>query len=265
MKKYIPTIIFASFVVALGWSCVKSNPTVASTSSTNSYAFIKVSDFSPNFRGIVGNRDSFNIYVNNVKLTGAFLSYGLTYPTASNLYAAVPAGTVSIKLSAIGVNGLAGTFGADSTVVATITKTLTAGGYYSFIMTDSLLTATDSKQIFVQDNFTRTDTTHFTVRFAHTILADTAGKNVDVYSNRLGANMFSNISPGTVTTFTSQPYNIITDTLIVRRAGTSFELARLTTASIPFARERAYTVIYKGTAALTTGAKARSLISYPNQ
>jgi hypothetical protein len=131
-------------------------------------------------------------------------------------------------------------------------------------MTDSVLTATESKQIFLQDNFVLSDTTHFTIRLAHTILNDTIGKNIDVYSMRLGANMFSNVSPGTVTPFVSEPYNFISDTLIVRRAGSPFELARLSTVAVPIARQRAYTLVYKGTP-VSTGTKPRSLVFFANQ
>jgi len=259
MKKFIPVIMIAAFCTAgLMWSCSKKQDLLASTTGTDGFAFVKIAQFAPNFRGALNTKDSFNIYVNNAKLNGPFLTYGLLFPTVSNLYAAVPAGAVTFKISV--VNALS----VDSIVVKSFDKTLTAGGYYSFFMTDSLVNANDSKQIFVQDNFTRTDTTHYNIRFAHTILADTAGKNVDVYSNRLAANIFSNISPGTVTNFMSEPYNFVADTLIVRRAGTAFELARISTVATPIARERAYTLVYKGTP-VATGTKPRSLTYYPNQ
>ena len=259
MRKNILIIIVACCLTGLMWSCSKSSDNTAATIGTDGYAFLKVSQFAPNFRGVFNNRDSFNVYVNNAKFTGAYLTFNSTYPTVSNLYATVPAGASTIKLLVVGTTGL------DSVVVATLNKTFTAGGYYSLLITDSILNVSDSKQIFVQDNFVRSDTTHYTIRFAHTILSDTAGKTVDVYSNRLKTNIFSNISPGTVTPFVAEPYNFISDTLIVRRSGTNFELARVPTVATPLARERAYTLSYKGLPATTTGTKARSLVYYPNQ
>ncbi len=259
MKKYIfITSIAACCMTLLVWSCSKKDDATAPTTSPNGNAFIKISQYAPNFRQTFNNRDSFNIYINNVKVNGTFLTYGSVYPSVADLYAAVPAGAAAIKISIVGVNSL------DSVVVSTINKTLTAGNYYSFIITDSVLNTNESKQIFLQDNFVRSDTSHFTVRFVHAILNDTTGKNVDVYSTRLASNVFSNISPGTVTPFISEPYNLISDTLIVRRAGSPFELARISTVATAINRERAYTLVYKGTP-LAAGNKPRSLVYFANQ
>ena len=249
------------FAIVL-WSCHDKLELVAPTSGTDGQAFIKFAQVSPSFRQVLNNRDSFNIYVNGAKLNGSFLTYGSIFPSTSNLYAAVPAGTIAIRIT---VNGVATP---DSITLATFTKTMTAGSYYSFMISDSLLNSADAKQIFVEDKFAITDTTHYTVRFAHTILNDTLGKNVDVYSMRLAANMFSNISPGTITPFASEPYSLLADTIIVRRAGTNFELTRYATNNatngILFARQRAYTLLYKGTSG-TTGTKPRTLSNIVNQ
>ena len=99
----------------------------------------------------------------------------------------------------------------------------------------------------------------------HAVLNDTLGKNVDVYSTRLNANIFSNIAPGTTTAFVSEPYNFVSDTIIVKRAGINFELARISTVATPIQRQRAYTLIYKGNAANTTAPKGRSLSYFTNQ
>jgi len=261
MKKNITYIIILVGTLGLLWSCSKNLEKVAPTSSPDGFAYIKIAQYSPNFRQVVNGRDSFNVYVNGVKLNGAFLTYGSIFPATTNLYAAVPPGSPqSIRITVNGVTT------PDSVTLVTFTKTLVAGSYYSFLITDSLLTANESKQIFMEDKFSITDTSHFTIRFAHTILNDTLGKNVDVYSKRLAANMFSNISPGTVTTFITQPYNLVSDTLIVRRAGTTFDLATLLPAnSIAFARQRAFTLLYKGIPNVTTGTKGRSLVAFYNQ
>ncbi len=257
MKKNNSIILMATCIAGLLSSCSRELDHVAPTAGTDGLAFIKIAQFSPSFRQVLNGRDSFNVYVNGTKLNGTFLTYGSYFPSTTNLYAAVPAGPQSIKIT---VNGITTP---DSMTLATVTKTLTGGSYYSFIMTDSLLNANESKQIFVTDNFVRTDTTHYTVRFVHAILNDTVGKNIDVYSPRLGANMFSNVSPGTVSAFVTEPYTLLTDTLIVRRAGGTFELARLP--AVVFARERAYTLVYKGQPGATTGTKPRSLGIYNNQ
>ena len=260
MKKNISYILLLASAIVLLGSCSEKLELVAPTASPDGYAFIKFSHFAPNFRQVTNGRDSINVYVNEFKINGAFMTYGSLFPSANNLYASVPAGTPqSIRITVNGVTT------PDSITLATYTKTMVAGSYYSFIFTDSLLTANESKQIFVQDKFVISDTNNFTIRIVHGILNDTLGKTVDVYSTRLGTNMFSNVSPGTISAFITQPYNFVADTLIVRRPGSLFRLATLSTASIPFNRQRAYTLMYKGTPNLTTGAKARSLVTFNNQ
>ena len=258
MKKNILIILIFACTTGLIWSCKKKLELVAPVSGTSGLAYLKIADFATSFRLAVNGSDSFNVYVNGVKVNGAFLTYGSIFPTISNLYAGVPAGPQSIRIS---VNGKVTP---DSITLASFNKTLTEGSYYSFIITDSLLKGDESKQIFVQDNFARTDTTHYTLRFVHAILNDSVGgvKNVDVYSTRRAANIFSNIAPGTVTAFTTLPYTLANDTLIVRRPGFLYPLATLNT--VVFARERAYTLVYKGQPGTTTAPKGRSIITYTN-
>jgi len=258
MKKYIAFITTLSFAVGILSSCHDKPELIATTSAPDGVAYVKVGDFAPNFRTVFGNKpDSFNVFVNNQKISGSYLSYGGLYPTTTNLYAAVPAGAVTIKMTQ-------GITNPDSVTLISLNKTLTAGAYYSLLVTDSVQTAGEPKQIFVQDNFSRVDTLHYMLRFAHTILTDTAGKNVDVWSQRLKTNIFSNIAPGTVTAFTTQPYFYVADTFSVRRAGTTNELTKLSTLALPIGRERAYTLVYKGTSDAAS-TKPRSLVYYNNQ
>src|SRR5882757_4987537 len=156
MKKYIFNTL--AFCIAAGvlWSCTK-NDEISPVTGIDGLAYVKIAQFSPNFRQVTTGRDSFNVYVNNVKVNGPVISYGTFYPTISNLYAAVSPGIKQFRFSFNGVNTI------DSSTFAYFSKTLTAGSYYSLILTDSLLTGTDSKQIFVQDNFVRTDTLHYSI------------------------------------------------------------------------------------------------------
>jgi len=263
MKKNIFLVLILASMGGFMWSCSKQTTTpldiVATTNSVSTNAFIKIVHYAPTFRLATNNADSINLFLNGTKLNGTFLTFGSMYPSTTNLYAAVPAGVTSLKISTNGV------LTPDSIAVVSMSKILEAGKYYSLIITDSILNPSSSKQIFTQDNFVLSDTNTFTLRFIHAILNDSAGKNVDIYSTRRASNIFSNISPGTVTDFTAQPYNFVTDTIIVRRAGGSFELGRLTTASNPLARQRAYTLVYKGTPGTTTAPKGRALITYANQ
>ena len=262
MKKNISLIlILAASISGLLWSCSKQTAMdhVAGTNSPTGSAFLKIVHYAPAFRLATNKSDSVNIFLNDVKLNGSFLTFGSMFPSTTNLYAAVPAGVTSLKISTTGI------LTPDSIAVVSMSKILEPGKYYSLIITDSVLNASPTKQIFTQDNFFISDTSTFTMRLVHAILNDTTGKNIDVYSTRRASNIFSNISPGTVTDFTVQPYNFITDTIIVRRAGGSFELARLSTAANPLARQRAYTLVYKGTPSTTTAPKGRALLTYANQ
>ena len=257
MKKNIARFILLSLgLPALLLSCAKQLDKVGLITPVDGFAYIKIGQYSPGFRNLLNGRDSFNVYVNGNKINGTFLTYGSLFPTASNLYAAVPTGNQLIRLTVNGVNT------PDSISLIGFTKNLVPGAYYSFFLTDSLFSTDASKQMFVQDNFIRSDTLHYTVRLVHAIPNDFGG-NIDVYSYRLGANMFSNISPSSTTPFVSEPYTLTLDTLSVRRAGTLTELYKYT--SVIFARERAYTLVYKGMPLLTTGSKPRSMTSFFNQ
>src|SRR5258705_311885 len=98
MKKYISIILILSCTIGLIWSCSKKIDLVSPTTSPDGFAFIKIAQFSPNFRQAFNNRDSFNISVNNIKLNGSLLTYGSIYPVAANLYAAIPARELLLHL-----------------------------------------------------------------------------------------------------------------------------------------------------------------------
>jgi hypothetical protein len=264
MKKYISIIIIMfAFAIGLIWSCNKKVDLVAPVSGVDGLAFLRVMHVSPNFRAIQNKPDSFNVYVGTNKVNGALFTYNSAFPAATmnnNTYAGVPSGSQQIRFSLQGVNNI------DSLTTISLQKDLEAGKYYTLFITDSLKNQQDPTKIWVNDiNFLPTDTTQYRIRFAHMILNDTAGKKVDVYSYRQAANIFSNISPGTVTDYLSIPATLFKlDTISIRRAGTSFELARSNNGS-PYGKVRLYTILFKGNPGSTTGTKARSAIVYNNR
>jgi hypothetical protein len=260
MKKYFSLLIFITAGLLIISACKKDF-----TKFTNEplfigdQAFLRVMHVSPNFRAVQNKPDSFNIYVGANKINGSLFTYNGAFPATainSNTYAAVPSGSQAIRLSLQGVNNI------DSVTIMQLDKNLEAGKYYTFFITDSLKAQQD--RIWVNDiNFLPTDTSQFKVRFAHMILNDTAGKKVDVYSFRQAANIFTNISPGTVTDYVAIATPSIIDTISVRRTGTGFELARLN--GVSYVKTRLYTILFKGSPGLTTGTKARSVIVYNNR
>jgi hypothetical protein len=253
MKKNISIILLFAFTFGLLSSCEKKLTYVDPSSTTDGLAFIKVIDASPNFRQVFKGSDSFNIYVNGLKVNGGQLSYNSIFPTATNLYAGVPAGPQSIRVT---VNGKVNP---DSITLLSVNKTLDAGSYYSFIITDEALGSNEARQMFLKDNFALTDTSHFTLRFIDAVLNDATP--VDVYSINNAANIFTNISPGTTTAFSSFNYNLTSDILSIRVAGTLTEITKVTGAVLT--RSRAYTLLYKGSS-VGTGTKARTAIVYAN-
>src|SRR5438045_9120805 len=76
------------------------------------------------------------------------------------------------------------------------------------------------------------------------ILNYSVGKTVDVYSYRQAGNIFSNISPVTLTDFLAVNTPTTLDAISICRSGTGFELARIS--GISFVKMRAYTLLYKG-------------------
>jgi hypothetical protein len=253
MKKNLPILILFVFAVGLLCSCKKKLETLASISTTENLSFLKIIDAAPSFRQVLNGRDSFNVYVNGVKVNGSFLTYGSSFPTTSNLYVGVPAGPQSIRIT---VNGV---LTPDSITLGSFNKTLESGAYYSFIITDSVLKGNDAKQMFIRDNFTLTDTSHFTLRFINAVLNDPG--SVDVYSYRNAANIFSNIPAATVTPFMIFPYTLLSDTLSIRTAGTTTEIVRINGAV--FTRSRAYTLLYRGL--LGSATKPRTYTLYGNE
>ena len=289
MKKYslFSIIIVAATFITLS-ACkrdfiIKTTPTIADSS----FAYLKLVDIAPYFRQVTGAADSINVFINGVKLNGPALSYNSLFPisinvssTATNLivnsYLAVTPGQQTIKLS------VAGVVNPDSIPIVSFTKNLVAGRMYSLLITDSIKSARDSAQIFVQDFWPAPAAGFINLRLAHGVLNDTAGKLVDVFSYAKGTTILSNVKPGQVTGFTSIGYNFQTpDTFYITRplpvqtpalspytpVSQRTVLAKLlftpiSTGAVP---QRTFTLYFKGDGNLTSGTKARSLASYINQ
>jgi Domain of unknown function (DUF4397) len=268
MKK--STIVFALILLAVltgAFSCKRNMPLKdpANTPSGGS-AFISLIDVSPNLDSILkGHADTFNVLFNGTKVTGytsgtsPVMTFGGIYPLSGTAvgYAAIPAGAQTIEF-ANGVNTL------DSTVLATFHETLTPNSYYSFIVTDSVLSNRDSSRIFIRDTLMPVTPGFYNMRFVNAALNDTAG--VDIWSARNNANIFSNVKPGTILGFSPFASNwALSDTLFCRRAGTQIGLDTLSTQT--FYNLRTYTLIYKGNALnnVKTNTKRRHLIVYTNK
>jgi len=301
MKKFLAAI-FIIIGSLLFVTCKKSGKFEGKPLPVENNAFLRIVHVAPNFATALGVADNFHIYTNDMKLNGPAFVYATTtanlsdttppnstlatYPTTvtafpvqalnTDTYVAIAAGAMNLRFSVIGKNLV------DSVTFVTLPLVLGRQSYYTLFITDAIRSGQTPPQIMTQDVFAKPDTAQYGLRFAHMVLNDTAGKNVDVYSTKQGTTIYSNIAPGTVTPFAyykiSPTIPSIPDTIIIRRAGTLNELTRYPpnkvgvkpiTSSIGAPsytnNQRVYTVIYKGNASVTTGAKARSLIWINNR
>jgi hypothetical protein len=302
MKKYFQLLLLATGSLVLITSCKKSEKDEAKRLPVTNNAYLRIVHVAPNFATALGVADNFHLYINDTRINATALVYATTtanlvdaappnatlatYPTTvtaypaqtlnTDTYAAVAAGTETIRLSLVGKNLV------DSLTFVKLPVSLGAGQYYTLFITDNIRDGQTAPQILSQDLFSKPDTGKYSIRFAHMVLNDTAGKTVDVYSTKQAATIYSAVAPGTVTAFSTFLINptipSIPDTIIVRRAGTLNELTRYppnkvgvkpitsTIGAVSYPNsQRVYTIIYKGNASVTTGAKARSLVWINNR
>lgn len=258
-NKNILAVLALSLVIL---ACEKKKEIVAPwdvAGSDGNFAHLRIVHAAPNFRNLTGQADSINVFVNGTKINGTRLTFGGAFPAINpTTYAAVPYGNVQLKVSVGGVVNL------DSVAVTTINTSFNRGERYSFIVTDSLLSATrDSSRILVRDSFPTPLNGRTWLRFVNTLVDTAADKRIDVWSARRNNNLFANVLPGSVGAFTNQPFINFPDTLIVRRAGTTTELARLQ--NITFANQRVYTIFLRGDVKVASGVKAKTLTWYANR
>lgn len=271
MKKNILVIPIVFVAVLMNLSSCKRDFTLKSPYvTTEGTSYLRIIDAAPNFRNIYNLPDSFNVYINGNKITAytpggtALMTFGSLFPTVSSGYGyvAIPPGLQQIKLS---VRGVVNT---DSVTIANFTKTLFPDIYYTFLITDSITSTRDSSQIFVPDLYVQPTTGFFNLRFIHAVWNDTTGKTIDVWSTRNNKNIFTNVKPGTISSFSQYPYNsLLNDTLYVRRSG-STTITLDTLNAVSFSNQRTYTLYYKGDAnsiLTSTNTKRRHLATYVHQ
>ncbi len=259
MKKIFQNnFLTAVAVLFLFAACNKDVTYLANPVSSDNNAFVKIVHASPNFATVWGYADNINVYnaqsTTVAKINGTTLAYDKYFPTTTNPYFAIAAGRQDFKFC------IGGVFLADSINFYNASADLTAGGHYTYVVTDNLKT---SGGILLSDAIPALDTKTYGLRFVHAITNDTAGKTIDIFSTRNNAVIFTGQAAVSSTDFLTLNYTTTSDTLIVRRAGTTFELARVN-GFVP-TPGRSYTMLYRGNGAVTlsTG-KPRGVIMYAN-
>jgi hypothetical protein len=179
------------------------------------------------------NSTSTQVFIDGNAVTGTALAYGAVFPSSAYAFQVDPG------LRAFNIrNTTAGTTQAP----ITFSENLDGNKNYTIFMYDTMTTA---KQITVENKIVIPSDTTARVKFGNFAWSRTgAAPNVDVFSKLRGENVFSNIAPTQVTEYI--PYAAaITDSLIVRQAGTAIALD---TATFNFTRKRSYTLVYRGRA-----------------
>ena len=199
------------------------------------------------YNGAVGTARNY-LFLNETPLTGAAVGYGGFFPASAGYYSAIPAGQMNLTIK--------DTITAAVQPEVPVAANFEAGNRYTIFTYD---TATQAKQLTVQDQIEVPADTTARVRFVNIPFSRNAIPNVDVYSKRKGANVFSNISLNSATDFI--PYEAAqTDTLYVRETGTTTNLATMNTFAP--SRKRSYTIVFRGAYGASTGATARTLTNF---
>ena len=234
------TIAFASMIMLA--ACEKEYKSLL-TEETNlgNTAFVK-------FHNAIINSNRTYIYSDMVPLNGATIAYGGLFPSLSPSYTALAAGTRAIAIR--------DTLAPSTQYPISFNAPMTAGTFYTIFAYDSL-NAPQYKV--VQDNIQVFNDTAARVRFANFPYSTTAMPNVDIFSQKQQANIFTNISTAAVSDFISFRAGI-SDTLFVRPTGTTNNLTQLN--GLVATAKRNYTVIFRGSYRSTTGAAARTLTSF---
>jgi len=234
------TIALASMIMLA--ACEKEYKSIL-TEETNlgNTAFVK-------FHNAIINSNRTYIYSDLVPLNGATIAYGGLFPSLSPSYTALAAGTRAIAIR--------DTLAPSTQYPISFNAPMTAGTFYTIFAYDSL---NAPKYKVIQDNIQVFNDTAARVRFANFPYSTTAMPNVDIFSQKQQANIFTNISTAAVTDFISFRANI-SDTLYVRPTGTTNNLTQLN--GLVATAKRNYTVIFRGSYRTTAGAAARTLTSF---
>lgn len=171
------------------------------------------------------------IYVDGKPQNGSSISSGGVFPsTAYGFF--VPSGYRAFLVR--------DTLSTSTQVPLSFANIFGGGKNYTVFTYDTI---TAVKQKTVETSITIPADTTCRVRFAHFAYSPNLMPNVDIYSFKRMANVFSNISPTDVSGFV--PFaSRLNDTLQVRETGTATVLAQLN--GFTGTEKRSYTLVYRG-------------------
>jgi hypothetical protein len=247
--KFCKTIYVISFLMGslLTVSCKKEfKKLVNEETDLGGKALLKV------FNGAVNTNRNY-VYIDNIPVTGSILAYGALFPS-TGYTATVEPGTRSVVVK--------DTLATTTQNAVTVSSNFEAGKNYTLFTYD---TVNAVKAKLVPDEIEIPADTTARLRFVNLIFNSTPLPNVDLFSTRRNANIFSNVTLAQVTNFIPYASNSV-DTLYVRATGTTTNLTPLF--AIRPTQKRSYTVVYRGrygTTTPSTAALLRSLTSFASR
>jgi hypothetical protein len=220
------------------FSCQKSvDTTTDELKNLNNKALIQV------YMGTVSATRNY-VFIDGKPVTGAALAVGGIFPSTGYASSVDPGSRNFI---------IRDTLGSSTQVPLNFAATFEAKKNYTIFMYDTI---TSPKQLTVETPLNTLSGSKSILRFANIIHSKNSIPSVDIFSKRRNQNVFSNVNTGSATGFIDYT-SFTNDTLLVRVAGTTTQLAALN--SINLQPSRAYTVVFRGSYALTTGTNARTL------
>lgn len=265
MKKYIVILGAITTTALIFLSCKKEYPIVAAGSNSNGQAFLKIVHASPNFAKVTSKVDGVNIFLDGAKINGPLLKFNSAFPAIGsvNTYATVPAGDHKVKISVGGV------VNADSIEVTTLSKTLTAGSYYTLLITDNLLVPGDAGKIWAQDNVPNPAAGSIGLRFVDMVLNGTDADGPYLSSKPRNQTLFPAVLLDSISPFANFTTISTLDTFYVKLANVkgkngSDSIAATLLMTATMIDRAAYTLYYIGDAK-ATGTTKRTLTYVQNK
>ncbi|HWR33401.1 MAG TPA: DUF4397 domain-containing protein [Chitinophagaceae bacterium] len=242
-NKFIKHIGLVAIVAGFTWGCVKYKGKEVALENTTftDQSFVQVHN------GILNATRNY-IYVDAAPVTGAALSYNSTFPSTPSNFSVTEGYRMFLVKD---------TLSTTTQAQLSFAENLQAGNYYTIFLYDTL--NSPKKKIVTNDILIPTDTSA-RVRFANFIFSRTAVPNVDIFSLKRNANVFTNVGVTDVTGYV--PYaSALNDTLYVRETGTSNLLATMN--GFNPVQKRSYTLVFRGRYQTTgTTGIARLLTSF---
>lgn len=187
------------------------------------------------------------VYVDGIPQNGSALSAGSVFPSVGYGFV-VPMGQRIFQIR--------DTLRTTTQVPLSFDNVLEWGKNYTIFTFDTI---TAVKQRTVTTAITIPEDTSCRIRFAHFAFSTAAMPNVDIYSFKRMGNVFTNVSPTSVSNFVAFPSRL-NDTLQVREAGTANVLAQLN--GFLGTDKRSYTLVYRGSHRVSTARFLSSFVNY---